>query len=121
MAMSRRWVHQYNKEIDRSWTERRHNSILSDKQNDLDSYSVKVEMVASVLWECLSEMGVTQEELDLKMKEIMDRGWTINPPALYKLCPKCGRKVYDYSEKEFEATCAYCGQTVNIYPGDSNG
>ena len=67
MALSRRWAHQVSREIDKSWTERLQSSKLSDKQNDLDSYKVKVEMVALVLWECLSEMGVTREELDLKM------------------------------------------------------
>ena len=120
MALSRRWAHQVSREIDNSWTERLQSSKLSDKQNDLDSYKVKVEMVALVLWECLSEMGVTREELDLKMQEIRDRGWTVTPSSLYKICPKCGKKVYDYSDKEFEATCAYCGQIVNIYPGDTN-
>ena len=120
MALSRRWAHQVSRDIDKEWTKRHQSSKLSDKQNDLDSYKVKVEMVAMVLWECLSEMGVTREELDLKMNEIRNRGWTINPPSLYKMCPKCGKKVFDYSEQDFEATCVYCGQVVNIYPGESN-
>lgn len=120
MAISRRWARRINREIDKDWTERQHNSTLYDKGNDLDSYMVKVEMVASVLWECLSEMGITREELDLKMKEIKERGWTITPPSFYQICSRCGRKVFDYSEKRFEATCLYCGQTMNIYPGDSN-
>ena len=116
MAFSRRWAHQVNREIDKASTERRHDSMLSDKEQDLNSYRIKVEMAALVLWECLSEMGVTREELELKMKEIRDRGWTITPPSFYQLCPKCGRKVFDYSEKRFEAACVYCGQTINIYP-----
>lgn len=120
MALSRRWAHQVSRDIDKEWTKRHQSSKLSDKQNDLDSYKVKVEMVAMVLWECLSEMGVTREELDLKMNEIQNRGWTINPPSLYKMCPKCGKKVFDYSEQDFEATCVYCGQVINIYPGESN-
>ncbi len=121
MAMSRRWAHQVNRALDKASTERRHNSILSDKEQEFDSHRIKVEMAALVLWECLSEMGVTREELNLKMKEIRERGWTITPPSFYQICPKCGKKVFDYTEKSFEATCVYCGQTINIYPGDTNG
>ena len=117
---SRRWVNQINREIRNGEIERRHNSQLADKQRELDSHSVKVGMVASVLWECLTEMGVTQEELERKMKEIEERGWSINPPSYYRLCPGCGKKVFDYTEKAFEGTCMYCGQIVNMYPGDIN-
>lgn len=121
MALSRRWVHQVSREIFNDQTDRRHNSVLSDKQRELDSHSTKIEMVVCVLWECLSEIGVTREELDNKIKEIEERGWAINPPSYYRLCPKCGRKVFDYTEKVFEATCMYCGQNVNMYPGDIDG
>jgi len=118
MAMSRKWVNEINREIRNGETERRHNSLLADKKKELDSHSIKIEMVVCVLWECLSEMGVTQEELNSKIREIEERGWTINPPSYYRLCPKCGKKVFDYTERAFEGTCMYCGQTVNMYPGD---
>ena len=118
MAIQRGWYHKVRREINKSDTERRHSSMLSDKQRELDSHSIKIEMVACVLWECLTEMGVTEEDLDRKIKEIEERGWTINPPSYYRLCPKCGKKVFDYTERAFEGTCMYCGQTVNMYPGD---
>ncbi len=120
MAIQRGWYHKVRREINKSDTERRHSSMLSDKQRELDSHSIKIEMVACVLWECLTEMGVTEEDLDRKIKEIEERGWTINPPSYYRLCPKCGKKVFDYTSRAFEATCMYCGQTVNMYPGDIN-
>ena len=121
MALSRRWVNSIRREINSRDTDRRHNSLLSNKQRELDSYGVKVEMVAGVLWECLSELGVTQEDLERKMKEIEERGWSINPPSYYRVCPKCGKKVFDYTANAFEGTCMYCGQIVNMYPGDIEG
>ncbi len=121
MTTSRRWAHQVNRDINKRDTERRHSNMLADKQKELDNHTAKVEMVARVLWECLSELGVTREELDCKMKEIEERGWSINPPSYYRPCPKCGRKVFDYTAKAFEGNCMYCGQTVNMYPGDIDG
>ena len=118
--VNRRYAHAVLRDIYNNQSERDHKSKLSDKEGTLDSHTVKVEMVAEVLLECLTEIGVTKEEIELKVKEIMDRGWTINPSSYYQLCPNCGKKVFDYTAKEFEATCMYCGQIVHMYPGGLN-
>lgn len=98
--------------------DRGHNSKLSDLDRELTLHRSKVEYTVRVLWECLTELGVTREDFERKMKEIEERGWTINPTPYYRMCPKCGKKVFDYTDKAFEATCMYCGQIVNMYPGD---
>ena len=104
--------------MEQSELERDHNSKLADKERELESKNMKIEFMVRTLWSCLTEMGATREDLERKLKEIEDRGWTINPTPYYRICPKCGKKVFDYTDKAFEATCMYCGQTVNMYPGD---
>lgn len=91
---------------------------ISDKERANAQLRIKVELMVRVLWECLMEMGVTREEIDRKMDEISARGWTVNPSAYYRMCPKCGKKVFDYTAQVFEATCMYCGTKVPMYPGD---
>ena len=118
MSSSRKFERHIRNEMYKSDTLQRHSSNLADKEAKLDSFRDKVDMTSRALLECLYEMGITREELELKIKEIRERGWTVNPPSLYKLCPKCGKKIFDYSDREFEATCMYCGTVVGVYPGD---
>lgn len=121
MSLYHRWRRErreIRRQNDKDERERRHNAVLSEKERELESHRAKIEISAGVIWECLSEMGVTSEDLEVKMKEIEDRGWAINPPSYYRLCPKCGKKVFDYTANVFEGTCIYCGHVVNMYPGD---
>ena len=104
--------------LDADAKDRSQNSALADKEAELRAHRLKVEYMIRVLWECLMEMGVTRDEVDRKMHEIEERGWTINPSGYYRPCPNCGKKVHDYTEKVFEATCVYCGTVVPMYPGD---
>jgi DNA-directed RNA polymerase subunit RPC12/RpoP len=97
---------------------RRHDGILSDKERTIDNHRTKIEITARVLYECLMKMGVTREEIERKMQEIEERGWTVNPPGHYRICPECGKKVFDYTDATFEGTCMYCGKRVYMYPGD---
>ena len=106
------------KMMEQSVKERDLNSRLADKEREILSHSRKIELMVRILWECLQESGVTREDLDRKMKEIEARGWTVNPTPYYQICPKCGKKVFDYTAKVFEATCMYCGQIVPMHPGD---
>ena len=69
--VNRRYAHAVLRDIYNNQSERDHKSKLSDKEGTLDSHTVKVEMVAEVLLECLTEMGVTKEEIELKIKEII--------------------------------------------------
>ncbi|MBR5976050.1 MAG: hypothetical protein IK020_12855 [Clostridiales bacterium] len=98
--------------------DRTQNSILADKEDELKTHRQKIVYMIRVLWECLMEMGVTREDVDRKMQEIEERGWTINPSGYYRMCPDCGKKVFDYTSRVFEATCVYCGTVVPMYPGD---
>ncbi|MBO4473901.1 MAG: hypothetical protein J5750_03200 [Clostridiales bacterium] len=98
--------------------DRSQNSVLADKEDELRAHRLKIEYMIRVLWECLMEMGVTREDVDRKMQEIEERGWTINPSGYYRMCPDCGKKVFDYTSRVFEATCVYCGTVVPMYPGD---
>lgn len=93
-------------------------SLYSDQERALDQHRLKVELMVRTLWECLMEIGVTREDVERKMDEISKRGWAINPNGYYRICPQCGKKVFDYTEQAFEAACLYCGTTVPMYPGD---
>lgn len=106
------------KMMEQSRIERDHNSRLADKEREVTSHAKKVELMVRTLWECLQEMGVTREDLDRKIQDIEARGWAVNPSPYYRICPKCGKKVFDYTAKAFEATCMYCGLLVPMYPGD---
>ena len=108
----------FMKMMDEARIEREHNSRLSDKEREIQSHRTKVELTVRVLWECLQETGVTREDLERKIRQIEERGWAINPDAYYRICPKCGKRVFDYTAKAFEATCMYCGQKVPMYPGE---
>ena len=110
---------QIRKMMEEAQTARDHNSKLADKEREIEGHKKKIEFMVRTLWDCLSEMGVTREELDNKIREIEKRRWTINPNPYFQICPKCGKKVFDYTDKAFEATCMYCGQTVPMHPGDT--
>ena len=119
-GINRSLHHQTLRQNEADSKDRMKNSALADKEAALDIQRRKIEYMVRVLWECMAEMGVTRDEIDRKMQEIEERGWTINPDGYYRLCPKCGRKVYDYTEKTFDATCMYCGLAVPMYPGDAS-
>ena len=118
LSMNRNVYHATQRRIDADAKDREHNSVLTDKEDALNFHRLKIEYMLHVLWECLMEMGVTREEVDRKMQEIEERGWTINPGGFYRKCPKCNMKVFDYTAKTFDATCMYCGTAVPMYPGD---
>ncbi|SMC68381.1 hypothetical protein SAMN06296952_2211 [Oscillospiraceae bacterium] len=119
MAHNQRIAHEVSRFMNERSTVRRHDSVISDKEREVDSKRLKVEIMALTLMELMPELGITREDMERKMKEIEERGWAINPPSHFCLCPKCGKKVFDYTEKAFEATCMYCGQNVPMYPGDT--
>lgn len=107
------------KMMEEAQTARDHNAKLADKEREVEGHAKKIELMVRTLWDCLSEMGVTREELDNKIREIEERGWTVNPNPYFRICPKCGKKVFDYTDKAFEATRMYCGQIVPMHPGDT--
>lgn len=119
MAGYKRVTHDVRKIVHERATIRRHDSMITDKKREVDAKRTKVKIMTLTLLELMPELGITREDIESKMKEIEERGWAINPPSYYRICPKCGKKVFDYTEKAFEATCMYCGQIVPMYPGDT--
>ena len=117
-SMNRDIYHKISRMNEADAKDRAQNSALADKEVALQSHRLRIEYMVRVLWECLMEMGVTREEIDRKMQEIESRGWTINPSGYYRMCPNCGKKVFDYTSRVFEASCVYCGTNVPMYPGD---
>lgn len=76
----------------------------------------KLEVVQRAYFELLQEKGISEEDLNRKIDEIVSRDTKGRYGGRKKACPKCGKTVQESNSNPFKAHCVMCGETVMFYP-----
>ena len=85
--------------------------------SELKSEILSVKVMIQAMSEIMIENGVSIDQINAKINEIMERPETFEPfEKLSKPCPKCGRLILDNGTVPLTGTCLYCGTVVRFPP-----
>ncbi len=85
--------------------------------SELKSEILSVKVMIQAMSEIMIENGVSIDQINTKINEIMERPETFEPfEKLSKPCPKCGRIILDNGTVPLTGTCLYCGTVVRFPP-----
>ena len=83
---------------------------------ELSNKISKMEIIQQAYFELLQDKGISEEELNNKIDEIVAREVKGRYGGRKKACPKCGKTVQESNASPFRANCVMCGTVVMFYP-----
>ncbi len=99
----------------------RNTERLSDARRTVEDFRCsleKIELVMNAMWDIMQEHGVTADELNGRIKTLVESG--NGPKNHYQSemmpCPKCGKTIQESSIKPMTGRCVFCGENVFFYP-----
>lgn len=104
-------------------TTRNTERLMDAKRNmeDLKCSLTKCETVINAMWEVLQAHGISADELNAKIKEIVESDSMFKGYQNSMMpCPKCGKTIQESGTKPMTGRCLFCGEDVFFYPYVNN-
>ena len=80
----------------------------------------KIEIILQAMWELMQENGVTIDQLNAKINElILDPDKKTKPAyenAHIVSCPRCGKAIQESKTSPMLGRCMFCGEKIVFYP-----
>lgn len=84
--------------------------------SDMNATLRKMDILLTAMWGVVKEVGITPEDLDKRIDEIINGDMSLLSGRGKGICAKCGKQVSESSKTPFRGQCMYCGEVVTFYP-----
>ena len=91
-------------------------SDLTRYVKELTTQMDKFDIVLRAYYELMQEKGISQEQLNAKIDDILARKVEVQYGGRKKPCPKCGKMVGESKTNPMRGKCMICGTDVAFYP-----
>ena len=91
----------------------------SSQVDSLMNRVIVAEDMVQAMWNILSRMGATREELFTELNKVIEKQKNIHEKRPKYTCPKCGKIMQNGNMDPFTCNCMYCGSLRTINPYDT--